>query len=220
MGAQPPGTVLLRLAHAWTTQADRMPHQPFNAPSNPAGRPRAARAVALAWAVVAISGLLAASLPSSPPDEKAAEPAQAIFGDELVAVARPPFSDDIFPCSGCHAETDVVDRTRRIVDFHETVHFTHDAENRWCLDCHDAQNRDKLKLADGRLLDFTESYILCAQCHGTKFRDWKAGEHGRRTGSWSGTRQYLLCVHCHDPHSPKFKSMEPLPPPLRQEMIR
>lgn len=183
-------------------------------------RSRAARTVAVGWCILAVGGLLAASLPSSPPDTAPKAPAQATVGGELVAVARPPFSDDIFPCSECHSETDEVDRTPRIVDFHDTVHFTHDAENRWCLDCHDAQNRDKLKLADGRLLDFTESYTLCAQCHGTKFRDWKAGEHGRRTGSWSGTKQYLLCVHCHDPHSPKFKSMEPMPPPLRQEMIR
>jgi len=182
--------------------------------------PRTARSLALVWCALAIGGLLTASLPSTPPEESTAAPAQASLGGELVAVARPPFSDDIFPCSECHAETDVVDRTRRVVDFHDTVHFTHDAENRWCLDCHDAQNRDKLKLADGRLLDFTESYTLCAQCHGTKFRDWKAGEHGRRTGSWSGTKQYLLCVHCHDPHSPKFKEVEPLPPPLRQEVIR
>lgn len=138
----------------------------------------------------------------------------------LIAVARPPFSPDIFPCSSCHSETDVVDRTRRDIDFHDTVHFDHDSKNRWCLDCHDAQNRDKLRFADGRLLDFTQSYLLCAQCHGIKFRDWKAGEHGRRTGSWSGQKVYLLCVHCHDPHSPKFKAIEPLPPPLRQEMIK
>ena len=197
-----------------------MPHHSSNDRSHSMRRIRTARCLTLVWSILAIGGLLAATLPSNPSAESAAVPAETTLGGELVAVARPPFSEDIFPCSECHAETDVVDRTRRVVDFHDTVHFTHDAENRWCLDCHDVQNRDKLKLADGRLLDFTESYVLCAQCHGTKFRDWKAGEHGRRTGSWSGTKQYLLCVHCHDPHSPKFKEMEPLPPPLRQEDIR
>jgi len=197
-----------------------MPQQSANSRNGAAGSRRSVAAWGFVLGVLGVSGLLAASLPSQPADKPDAEPAKGSPQGELIAVARPPFSDDIFPCSECHAETDVVDRTRRIVDFHETVHFDHDAENRWCLDCHDAQNRDKLKLADGRLLDFTESYILCSQCHGTKFRDWKAGEHGRRTGSWSGTKEYLLCVHCHDPHSPKFKAIEPMPPPLRQEKLR
>lgn len=197
-----------------------MPEYPSRDRKTSICRPRATRALALVWCALAIGGLLAAALPSSPPDVSGAGPAQAIVAGELVAVARPPFSEGIFPCSECHGETDVVDRTRRVVDFHDTVHFTHDAENRWCLDCHDAQHRDKLRLADGRLLDFTESYTLCGQCHGTQFRDWRAGEHGRRTGSWSGAKEYLLCVHCHDPHSPKFKEMKPKPPPPRQGAIR
>lgn len=180
----------------------------------------AGRSLGITWSCLAAGALLAAALPSHPEGRETPGPAHEPGGGELIAVARPPFSPDVFPCSDCHSETDIVDRTRRIVDAHETVHFEHDAENRWCLDCHDAQNRDKLKLADGRQLDFTESYLLCAQCHGTKFRDWKAGEHGRRTGSWSGTKEYLLCVHCHDPHSPRFKAMEPRPPPLRQEMLK
>ncbi|HEY5492164.1 MAG TPA: hypothetical protein VIK25_13300, partial [Gemmatimonadaceae bacterium] len=89
-----------------------------------------------------------------------------------------------------------------------------------CLDCHDARNRDKLHLADGRLIDFTESYRLCGQCHGPTLRNWKAGEHGKRTGSWSGAKQYLLCASCHSPHSPHFKPLKPKAPPLRQEAIR
>jgi hypothetical protein len=27
-------------------------------------------------------------------------------------------------------------------------------------------------------------------------------------------------VHCHDPHSPKYKSMAPMPPPARPENRR
>lgn len=187
---------------------------------NTTRKPHAARLFGLVWALLAVGGVLLAALPSQPAAESAAGSGAGGAVGELIAVARPPFSEDIFPCSECHAETDIVDRTRRVVDFHDTVDFKHDAENRWCLDCHDAQNRDKLKLADGRLLEFTESFQLCAQCHGTKFRDWKAGEHGRRTGSWSGTKEYLLCVHCHDPHSPKFKEMKPMRPPVRQEFLK
>lgn len=131
----------------------------------------------------------------------------------LMAVAPPPFSKDIFPCSECHKPDDKVNRTPHGVDAHDNIVFEHDAKNRWCLDCHDAQQRDSLRLASGALLDFRESFKLCGQCHGDKLRDWKAGEHGKRTGSWDGKKQYLLCVHCHNPHSPRFKPLKPLPPP-------
>ena len=135
-------------------------------------------------------------------------------------VAPPPFSDGVFPCSECHGKTDVVNRTPHPVEFHEDIVLHHDEKNRWCLDCHDAQNRDKLHLADGRLIDFTESYRLCGQCHGPTLRNWKAGEHGKRTGSWSGEKQYLLCASCHSPHSPGFKPLKPQPAPVRQEAIK
>jgi len=139
---------------------------------------------------------------------------------QLIAGAPPPFSEGIFPCSDCPSPDDEVDRTPRVVDFHDTVNFQHDAENRWCLDCHDAQSRDMLHLADGRLLPFEESYRLCGQCHSQQLKQWRAGDHGRRTGSWSGEKLYLLCAHCHDPHSPSIKPLKPLPPPIRQENIR
>jgi hypothetical protein len=129
-------------------------------------------------------------------------------------VAPPPFSEDIFPCSECHSEMEV-NSQRRELDFHEDIIFRHDEENRWCLDCHDARDRDRLHLADGRLLDFNRSYLLCGQCHGPKYRDWRNGVHGLRTGEWNGEKRYLLCAHCHDPHSPGFKKIAPEPPPMR-----
>jgi hypothetical protein len=139
---------------------------------------------------------------------------------ELIAVAPPPFSEGVFPCSECHFEDDEVDREPREVDFHDTVVFRHANESRWCLDCHDTQNRDMLHLADGRLISFEESYRLCGQCHAQIRNDWRAGDHGRRTGDWSGKKEYLLCVHCHDPHTPTFQPITPMPPPIRQEEIR
>ena len=75
------------------------------------------------------------------------------------------------------------------------------------------KNRDMLHSASGKLIDFSESYKLCGQCHGPKLRDWKAGIHGRRTGQWNGEKQYLLCAHCHNPHSPKFPQLKPEPAP-------
>ncbi|MCK9401591.1 MAG: hypothetical protein M0Q51_16580 [Bacteroidales bacterium] len=144
-----------------------------------------------------------------------------IAKDDEIAIESPPFTEGIFPCNDCHADMEPNPLRRELVDLHDDISsiFDHDSENRWCLDCHDMNNRNYLKLASGKLIGFDESYKLCGQCHGDKLRDWKVGVHGKRTGEWNGKKQYLLCVHCHNPHSPKFKPMKPLPPPVRQEDI-
>ena len=103
---------------------------------------------------------------------------------------------------------------------HEYIKLNHGPRDRWCFDCHNPDNRDVLRLASGRLVPFTESYLLCGQCHGDKLRDWKVGVHGKRTGMWNGAKQYLLCAHCHNPHAPHFQPMKPLPPPVRPEDLR
>lgn len=139
---------------------------------------------------------------------------------EDFAVDPPPFTDGIFPCNDCHAFQAPNPIRRELVEWHDDILFKHDSENRWCLDCHDLKERDSLKLANGRKLDFKESYKLCGQCHGEKYRDWKVGVHGKRTGEWNGKKEYLLCVHCHDPHTPKFKKLKPDPAPIRQEDIK
>lgn len=131
----------------------------------------------------------------------------------------PPFKNpDIFPCSSCHDNKDLTaNPTRRELKMeHTEIVLKHDEKHRWCLDCHDAQNRDVLHLANGTSVKFEESYKLCGQCHGDKYRDWRVGIHGRRTGEWKsdGEKQYLLCVHCHDSHAPHFKPIKPLPPPI------
>ena len=138
------------------------------------------------------------------------------------AVDAPPFSDGIYPCTDCHANIVPNPVRRNLTEWHDDISamFNHDSENRWCLDCHDLKNRNFLRLASGKLLDFKESYKLCGQCHGEKYRDWKVGVHGKRTGFWNGKKEYLLCVNCHNPHSPKFQELTPEPPPLRQDSIR
>jgi uncharacterized CHY-type Zn-finger protein len=138
---------------------------------------------------------------------------------EDIQVPPPPFSEGIFPCSECHKEMET-NPERRELEFHEDIVLKHDEKNRWCLDCHDARNRNMLHLASGKLVDFKESYKLCGQCHGPKLRDWRAGVHGRRTGYWNGQKKYLLCAHCHNPHSPRFKKLKPEPPPIRPGKIK
>ncbi|KJR40507.1 hypothetical protein MCHI_003600 [Candidatus Magnetoovum chiemensis] len=125
----------------------------------------------------------------------------------------PPFSEGIFPCSQCHASLETNKKRRQLTMYHTEIELIHATKQRWCLDCHNADNRDELRLANGDTVSFEESYNLCAQCHGTIFRDWKVGVHGKRTGYWNGKKEYRLCVHCHNPHSPRFKPKEPMPMP-------
>jgi len=152
---------------------------------------------------------LASPVTSTP--RPAAEPGQ-------IRAEPPVFSPGIFPCSQCHDGTG--DRTRRELGFHDDVKLEHDAEHRWCLDCHSAENRDQLHLSSGEPVSFEESHRLCGQCHGDKHRDWRTGVHGKRVGSWDGEKTYYLCVNCHSPHSPRFKPIKPEPRPLRPEEMR
>ena len=139
--------------------------------------------------------------------------------DSEILIPVEAISSDYFPCNDCHSDLEPNPQRRQLIDMHDDIIFDHDSENRWCLACHNTFYRDSLILAGGKLLGFNESYRLCGQCHGPKYRDWKLGIHGKRTGEWNGNKQYLLCVHCHDPHSPKFKGMQPLPTPRGPEYI-
>lgn len=144
----------------------------------------------------------------------ASAPAAAPVPAGEYPVAPPPFSEGIFPCSACHADLEP-DATPRPLEEHKEIALDHGPREHWCFECHNPRDRDRLRLASGKLIAFSESYRLCGQCHGDKLRDWKVGVHGKRTGHWDGPRQYLLCASCHNPHSPRFKPIKPLPPPRR-----
>jgi hypothetical protein len=116
------------------------------------------------------------------------------------------------PCSKCHRHLKPNREKRTLELSHTDITLRHAEEQRWCLDCHEG---DKLRLPNGELIDYDRSHVLCGQCHGTVFRDWKVGIHGKRTGSWNGERYYRLCVSCHDAHRPKYKPIEPKPAPIR-----
>jgi hypothetical protein len=136
-------------------------------------------------------------------------------------VPLPPFSTDVFPCTRCHDKPNDFNTTKRNLTLeHLNIKLVHGPREQWCYGCHNPTNRDVLRLAGGRTVTFLRSYELCGQCHGPKYRDWRLGIHGRRTGCWNGKREYLLCVHCHNPHSPKFKPLEPMPRPKRPTEIR
>jgi len=136
-------------------------------------------------------------------------------------VPAPPFSANVFPCTGCHDPNLTVNTERRVLrKAHTDIQLRHDEQHRWCLDCHNADNRDVLRSAAGEPIPFAESYRLCGQCHGDKYRDWRAGIHGKRTGEWDGQKSYLLCIHCHNPHTPRFKAVEPMPAPVRAGRVK
>ena len=155
-------------------------------------------------------------------EEAIAEPPGGATGASamIFPVPAPPFSEGIFPCMQCHEGIPPNPERRELEGMHSDIVLHHDEEHRWCLDCHDMNNRDQLHLANGAPVPFTESYRLCGQCHGTQYRDWRSGIHGKRTGYWDGSKRYLLCVHCHNPHSPRFAALQPLPPPVRPQFLR
>jgi hypothetical protein len=135
-------------------------------------------------------------------------------------VPPPPFSEGVFPCSDCHAGMTPDPRRRALEEHTDIVLKNHAEKERWCLDCHDLTNRDMLRLVSGEQIDFSHSYRLCGQCHGDKYRSWRMGIHGKRTGQWMGRKEYLLCAHCHNPHNPRVEPIPPRPPPQRPENIR
>ena len=139
----------------------------------------------------------------------------------------------IYPCQACHrkdarAIPDPVEeegaflgtyihaadpQPRVLVRMHRDVDLRHGKGAFWCLNCHNTQERNYLMLLNGEVIPFDESYRLCGQCHGSVYKDWKLGIHGRRVGQWDGKKLYMLCAHCHDPHNPKFRKIPGLPTP-------
>ena len=188
-------------------------------------RSRVLRSICVGVLILSTTLLLAMAASgesSESPEENRGARGTVPVDSMVFETAPPPFEDpDIFPCSECHNEDMPPDLERRELEYmHEEIVLRHDEEHRWCLDCHSADDRDHLRLANGTLVPFEESFRLCGQCHGTQFRDWRAGVHGRRTGDWNGDKLYLLCVHCHDSHQPQFKPIAPLAPPSEPGSMR
>ncbi len=97
---------------------------------------------------------------------------------------------------------------------HARIQLQH-GNNRFCLNCHHPTNRNAFVDYDGSEIAEAEVVQLCAKCHGTVYRDWVAGVHGRENGYWKvglGLKKKLRCIQCHDPHAPSFKALKPLPP--------
>jgi hypothetical protein len=144
--------------------------------------------------------------------------------DQEFPVPFEPLPKTITPCRACHGpEKDFkINWTREeILRVHTNIQLKHGGKKVWCLDCHHPKDRNYLlPLSDGKLITFERSYELCGKCHGTKYRDWRHGIHGKRTGHWNGKKTYYLCTQCHNPHSPRYKSLVPMPPPKKPRTPR
>jgi hypothetical protein len=118
-------------------------------------------------------------------------------------------------CNGCHRIFHSASPAGAPLNYHQEIGLFHGLNNR-CVNCHDSSDRERLTLRDGTTIPFAETPQLCAQCHGTVYRDWQRGTHGKTLGSWvtnSDAQYRLSCNECHDPHSPKYEPYAPLPGP-------
>ena len=116
-------------------------------------------------------------------------------------------------CSTCHSTRPAVvanKQTSDLDEFHQGLAFSHNSLS--CLSCHNPNDYDSLRLADGTSLAYENVMQLCAQCHGPQTRDYNHGAHGGMTGYWDlsrGPRERNNCVDCHHPHTPQFPKMKP-----------
>jgi len=116
-------------------------------------------------------------------------------------------------CTTCHnsREPNVKNNSANDLDiFHQGLVYAHGSRS--CLSCHNPNDYDTLRLADGQSVQYSNVMDLCAQCHGPQTRDYNRGAHGGMTGYWDltrGPRVRKNCINCHDPHAPAYQSMTP-----------
>ncbi len=119
-----------------------------------------------------------------------------------------------YNCMECHKLFPAKWHYDRPMAEHREIVLEH-GNNRFCLNCHNPENRNAFVDYDGAEIPQSDVVQLCAKCHGTIYRDWQAGVHGRVNGFWNaslGAKTKLKCIQCHDPHSPKLKPIRPLSP--------
>jgi len=175
--------------------------------------------LAIGFAALAIGLLNTSRLASIPLKPTVVfNPAALVPGPRRVAMTDPAhlmvegMSEN---CNACHQIFRSSHPAGATLNYHQDVRLNHGLNNR-CVNCHDADNRERLTLRDGATVVFSETPQLCSQCHGTVYRDWQRGTHGKTMGSWvTGSKEQLRlnCNQCHDPHSPRYPAYQPLPGP-------
>lgn len=145
------------------------------------------------------------------PDQINPAPLRELLGDPPVAVVN--YYER--SCQDCHQIFESPEVPFSTLFQHTEIVFDHGI-NEGCFNCHHREDRNMLVLRTGEKVPFTQVERLCMQCHGTTYRDWQKGMHGKTLGYWDaskGESRRLRCSECHDPHAPAFDSFTPLPGP-------
>ncbi len=118
-------------------------------------------------------------------------------------------------CNSCHGRMEVNYTPRELVYAPENHRFDlkHGDGRFWCLTCHDPADRTKLKLFNGSRIPLENPILLCSQCHGPVYEEWKDHIHGRWGKNVFDAEPTLICTDCHNPHDPAFKPISPMPTP-------
>ena len=179
----------------------------------------------MVWLIGPVFLLVAGWLVVASPPARVPTPARAVVGREQVmpGARRQPITDPptvviggfSHRCGECHKLFDAPPAPLDGRVQHTHIRLVHGMNDR-CFNCHDRKDRERLVRYDGTTLTFAEVPKLCAECHGTLYRDWQRGMHGKTMGSWdasSGEQVRLECNDCHDPHAPAYPKLAPLPAP-------
>ena len=123
-----------------------------------------------------------------------------------------------YPCTSCHPVGEIpgTEKANRPLpggfQGHSIVLVGHDklgVGHAACPVCHDDMMRDpgKLKAIDGSLVDIKtgDVSLVCYRCHSAKYKEFKAGTHGRHMPS-------CVAAGCHDAHTPGYIYASPLMP--------
>lgn len=193
---------------------------PSPAPTGAAAPSDRIRAVAVPLALLLVAAVLFFGPWTfrSPVEPAVAAPAWAI---NPAPVRTPRFEPKLmlsgftYRCSDCHSLFESPPETTRQLTQHREIVLKHGLNTR-CFNCHHRDNRNAFVDDAGGEIPYDQPQMLCARCHGTVFRDWENGVHGRTNGYWDkarGEAKRLRCIQCHDPHEPPFPPMRPAPAP-------
>ncbi len=118
-------------------------------------------------------------------------------------------------CNLCHEKIQTDLTPRELSNAPENHQFSLEHGNFWCFACHNPENRDSFILINGSRPSFREIPVLCSQCHGVTYKDWKNRIHGRWVGNISSAVPDAICTDCHNPHdvNPAFEPIKPEKPP-------
>lgn len=142
--------------------------------------------------------------------------------EEAVVKPRTKQLKYFMPCTTCHNGKMVPypkDKNPRALAMHQDIvpdalDLKHGRGAFWCLDCHNARNRDTLIDHKGGEIAFDQPQKLCGKCHGEVYIDWRDGIHGKRIGQWTkgGKKRWWVCTECHNPHMVQVKRFQPIAP--------